>query len=49
MELLKYAHILIKQLIDLLTATLHVVENSGQSIQELFIAVNQEIKDIKMY
>ncbi|MFT5838567.1 MAG: hypothetical protein ACI9UT_001061 [Flavobacteriales bacterium] len=47
MELLKYAHILVKQLIDLLTSSLHVVENSGQSIQEIFLAVEQEINYIK--
>ena len=32
MELLKYAHILIGQVLDLLTTSLLVVENSGQSI-----------------
>jgi hypothetical protein len=32
MELLKYAHILIGQALDLLTTSLLVVENSGQSI-----------------
>lgn len=37
MELIKYAHMLIEQLIELLTKSLKVVENSGQSIKELYI------------
>lgn len=44
MELLKYAHILVEQLIDLLTGSLHVVENSGQTIQEVFLSVEQSLK-----
>jgi hypothetical protein len=44
MELLKYAHILIEQLIDLLNTSLLVVENSGQSIKVLFLAAKQQIK-----
>lgn len=47
MELLKYAHILIKQLIDLLTTTLYVVEDSGQSIQEIFL-LSSKNKNMKM-
>ena len=46
MELLKYAHVLIEQLINLLSTSLHVVENSGQSIRTIFIAVEQQIKQI---
>jgi hypothetical protein len=37
LELLKYAHMLIEQLIELLTKSLNVVENSGQSIKELYM------------
>lgn len=44
MELLKYAHILIEQLINLLNTSLLVVENSGQSIKVLFFAAKQQIK-----
>jgi hypothetical protein len=44
MELLKYAHMLLEQLIDLLTQSLHVIENSGQSIQEVFMSIEQQIK-----
>jgi hypothetical protein len=47
MELLKYAHILVIQLIDLLSTSLHVVEISGQSMQEIFISVEQPLKEIK--
>lgn len=47
MELLKYAHILVEQLIDLLTRTLAVVENSGQSIQEIFLSVEQQLKSMQ--
>jgi hypothetical protein len=47
MELLKYAHILVIQLIDLLSTSLHIVENSGQSIQEIFLSVEQPLKEIK--
>jgi hypothetical protein len=39
MELLKYAHMLVTQLIDLLSTSLHVVEISGQSILEIFISL----------
>lgn len=46
-ELLKYAHMLVEQLITLLTSSLHVVEYSGQSIQDLFLYINQQLKDIK--
>jgi hypothetical protein len=46
-ELLKYAHILVEQLMALLTTSLHVVENSGQSIQQIYLAVEQQIKDMK--
>ena len=48
MELLKYAHMLVEQLMDLLTTSLHVIESSGQSIQELFLSVDQQLKDIKL-
>lgn len=47
MELLKYAHMLLEQLIDLLSASLQVVENSGQSIQEMFLSIEQQLKTIK--
>jgi hypothetical protein len=47
MELLKYAHTLVEQLISLLTGSLHVVDNSGQSIQEVFLTIEQQIKDMK--
>lgn len=43
-ELLKYAHILIQQLTDLLSKSLHVVENSGQTIQEVFLSFEQSLK-----
>jgi hypothetical protein len=46
MELLKYAHMLVEQLIDLLTTSLQVIENSGQSIQEIFLSFEQELKDM---
>jgi hypothetical protein len=46
-ELLKYAHILVEQLINLLITSLYVVENSGQSIQEIFLSVEQQLKEIK--
>ena len=42
MELLKYAHILIGQTLDLLTTSLLVVENSGQSIHQIFLSVEQQ-------
>jgi hypothetical protein len=48
MELLKYAHILLEQLIDLLTTSLNVVENSGQSVQEIFLSVEQQLKELKL-
>jgi hypothetical protein len=48
MELLKYAHILVEQLIDLLTTSLQVVENSGQSIHEIFLSVEQQLKELKL-
>ena len=48
MELLKYAHILLEQLTDLLTTSLHVVENSGQSIQQIFLSVKQQLKQTKL-
>ena len=48
MELLKYAHILVEQTIDLLTTSLHVVENSGQSIQQIFLSVEQQLKQTKL-
>jgi hypothetical protein len=44
LELLKYAHMLVEQLMDLLTTSLYVVENSGQSVQEVFLSVDQELK-----
>jgi len=44
MELLKYAHILVEQIVDLLTSSLHVVENSGQSIHQIFLSVAQQLK-----
>lgn len=47
MELLKYAHMLLEQLIDLLTRSLQVVENNGQSIQEVFLSIEQQLKTIK--
>jgi hypothetical protein len=47
-ELLKYAHTLITQLSDLLRTSLHVVEDSGQSIQEIFLSVEQQLKEIKL-
>jgi hypothetical protein len=47
MELLKYAHMLLEQLIDLLTTSLHVVENSGESIQEVFLSIEQQLKTMK--
>ncbi|MBL4631335.1 MAG: hypothetical protein JKY14_09325 [Paraglaciecola sp.] len=47
MELLKYAHLLVEQLIDLLTTSLQVVENSGGSVQEIFLSVKQQLKQIK--
>jgi hypothetical protein len=47
MELLKYAHILIIQLIVLLSKSLHVAEISGQSIQEIFLSFEQPLKEIK--
>jgi hypothetical protein len=43
MELLKYAHTLLEQLIDVLNTSLQVVENSGQSIQEMFLSVEQNV------
>jgi hypothetical protein len=46
-ELLKYAHMLVEQLIYLLTKSLHVLEDSGQSIQEIFLSVDQQIKNMK--
>ena len=48
MELLKYAHILLEQPTDLLTTSLHVVENSGQSIQQIFLSVKQQLKQTKL-
>ena len=48
MELLKYAHMLLEQLGDLLTKSLHVVEDSGQSIQEVFLSIEQQLKTMKM-
>ena len=47
MELLKYAHILVEQLIGLLTTALQIVENSGKSIQQIFLSVEQKFNDIK--
>mgnify|MGYP003625464801 FL=1 len=47
MELLKYAHMLLQQLIDLLITSLQVVENNGQSIQEVFLSIEQQLKTIK--
>jgi len=47
MELLKYAHMLLEQLIDLLSKSLHVVENGGKSIQELFLYIDQQLKEMK--
>jgi hypothetical protein len=46
-ELLKYAHMLVEQLTDLLTSSLHVIENDGQSIQEVFLLVDQQLKEMK--
>ena len=46
-ELLKYAHMLVEQLTDLLSTSLHVIENSGQSIQEVFLLVEQQLKEMK--
>lgn len=43
-ELLKYAHILVEQLVDVLSKTLNVVENSGQSIQALYLSAEQQLK-----
>jgi hypothetical protein len=48
MELLKYAHILVEQTIDLLTTSLHVVENSGQSIQQIYLSFEQQLKQTKL-
>lgn len=45
LELLKYAHMLVEQLTELLTARLRVTENSGQTIQELVNAIEQQLKD----
>ncbi|WP_339725127.1 hypothetical protein [uncultured Paraglaciecola sp.] len=47
MELLKYAHMLLEQLLELLSTSLQVVENSGQSIQEVFLSIEQQLKTIK--
>jgi hypothetical protein len=47
LELLKYAHMLIEQLMGLLTTSLQVVDISGQSIQEIFLSVEQQLKEIK--
>lgn len=47
MELLKYAHILVEQAVDLLTISLQVVEMSGQSIQEVFLSIAQQLKVLK--
>ena len=47
MELLKYAHILVEQLIEVLSNTLDVVENSGQSIQALYLSTEQQLKTMK--
>ena len=46
-ELLKYAHMLVEQLISLLSKSMHVVENSGQTIQQLFLYIDQQLKDMK--
>ena len=46
-ELLKYAHILVEQLIVLLTTSLQVVENSGHSIQQIFLSVDLQFKSTK--
>lgn len=46
-ELLKYAHMLLEQLLDLLATSLEVVENSGQSIKEVFVSIEQQLKTIK--
>ena len=47
MELLKYAHMLVEQLIDLLSVSLQVVENSGASVQAVFLSIEQQLKHMK--
>lgn len=47
-ELLKYAHTLIEQLIKLLSTSLHVAQNSGPTIKEVFFAAEKQLKDMKM-
>jgi hypothetical protein len=47
MELLKYAHTLTEQLIGLLSVSLHVVENSGESIEATFFTIERQIKQLK--
>lgn len=47
-ELLKYAHMLVEQLNQLLVRSLDVTENTGQSIKEAFLYIEKQIKDIKI-
>ena len=44
-ELTKYAHMLVEQLLDLLGNALHVKEISGASIKTLFLTAQQDLKD----
>ena len=46
-ELIKYTHILIEQLAHLLGTLLHVAENDGQTIKEIFFAAEKQLKDLK--
>jgi hypothetical protein len=46
-ELIKYTHILIEQLAHLLGTLLHVAENDGQTIKEIFFAAEKQLKELK--
>ena len=46
-ELLKYTHLLIEQLIHLLGTILHVAENDGQTIKDIFFAAEKQLKELK--
>ena len=48
MELLKYAHMLIEQLTTLLNERITVVENTGLSIKDIFVDIQQQLNELKM-
>jgi hypothetical protein len=45
-ELLKYAHMLMQQLTEFLTKSVNVIQNDGQSIQQVFEYFQQQLKDV---